>query len=178
MLENADTVILIGNIVAMVGACIMVLAGFLKKKNQILIAQCIQFAIMGVGNLILGGVTGFITNLVSIVRNLITFRWPFKWPLKLVFIGITVALTIVFNGSGLIAWLPAIAAAVFTWFLDTKSEVILKLTIIFSQALWLIYDYNIKNYVSMAFDLATMITNLVGISMILLGKDKRKETAQ
>ena len=51
-------IIVIGNIVAFIGAILMVLVGFIKTKRNILIAQNIQFLIMGLGNLILGGVSG------------------------------------------------------------------------------------------------------------------------
>ena len=58
-------ILLIGNAVSMVGCFIMVAIGFLKKKSHILIAQSVQCAFMGAGNLILGGVSGFIANVVS-----------------------------------------------------------------------------------------------------------------
>ena len=49
--------LLIGNAISMVGCLIMVLIGFLKRKNAILIAQCVQCLFMGAGNLILGGIS-------------------------------------------------------------------------------------------------------------------------
>ena len=66
MLENS---LLIGNIIALIGALFMVAIGLVKNKRNILIMQNIQFFIMGIGNLILGGVSGFVANIVSIIRN-------------------------------------------------------------------------------------------------------------
>lgn len=67
--------LLIGNAISMIGCLIMVLIGFLKKKNHILIAQCVQCLFMGVGNLALGGVSGFICNIVTILRNLVFVKF-------------------------------------------------------------------------------------------------------
>ncbi len=49
--------ILIGNIISFAGAIIMVLIGLIKERKKILSAQIAQFALMGLGNLVLGGVT-------------------------------------------------------------------------------------------------------------------------
>jgi 16S rRNA (cytosine1402-N4)-methyltransferase len=61
--------LLIGNAISMIGCLIMVGIGFLKKKNHILIAQSVQCLFIGSGNLILGGISGFICNMVTIIRN-------------------------------------------------------------------------------------------------------------
>ena len=63
--------LLIGNAISMIGCLVTVAIGFLKEKNQILLAQCVQCLFMGVGNLTLGGVSGFICNIVTILRNLV-----------------------------------------------------------------------------------------------------------
>ena len=69
-------------------------------------------------------------------------------------------------GDGLICWLPILAAAVFTWFLDTKSEAKLKVVILFTQVMWLIYDIHYRNYVATTFDVMTMCSNLIGFFMV------------
>lgn len=162
--------LLIGNSVSMVGCLIMVAIGFLKKKSHILIAQSIQCGFMGLGNLILGGVSGFIANVVSILRNLVFAKVSVTLPLKLFFIALQVVLSLNSLGDGLICWMPILAAAIFTWFLDTKSEATLKRVIITTQVLWLIYDIYYHNYVAMSFDVLTMCSNVIGIFMVRKSK--------
>ena len=74
--------LLIGNAISMIGCLIMVGIGFLKKKTHILIAQSVQCLFMGAGNLILGGVSGFICNIVTIVRNLVFINFRTGMPSK------------------------------------------------------------------------------------------------
>lgn len=159
--------ILIGNIVALAGAAVMVASGFIKNRKNVLIAQCGQFAIMGVSNLILGGVTGMISNVVSILRNIICLKREFTIPLKIFFIAIQLILSARVNTMGLIGWFPIIAACIFTWFLDTKSDLFLKFIIIVTMLPWCVYDFVLYNYVSFAFDVFTIISNTIGIIMLL-----------
>ena len=161
---------LIGNLISGIGCLIMVGIGLLRKKSHILIAQCVQCGFLGLGNLVLGGVSGFICNMVTIVRNLVFVKNPITTRLKISFILLQLVLSIGSLSAGFIGWLPLIAAAVFTWYLDTQSAVKLKLVILFTQVLWLIYDLYYRNYVASAFDVMTMISNLIGLYMIVKKK--------
>lgn len=158
--------------VSFIGALFMIAIGFLKRKQHILVAQCLQFGIMGAGQWILGGVTGVISNLVSIVRNLVCIRLPFRLPLKLVFMFIQVLMTLAVKPVGLVAWFPTLAACMYTWFLDTKKETLLKVVIIACQLLWIVYDASIQNYSALIFDVFTVFSNLAGIFMILKSTKK------
>ena len=168
--------IIIANIFAFVGASLMAGIGLLKKKNQILIVQCIQFLIMGIANLLLGGITGFISNIASIARNLFCLKWEYTTPWKLVFIAMQILLSAGANNLGLLGWFPIISSVLFTWFLDLKSEIQLKIVIITAQVLWIFYDFTLMNYVTFVFGIITVISNLIGIWMIL--KDRKAEGGQ
>lgn len=168
--------IIIGNIIAFIGCGLMVYVGFIKEKRRILSTQCVQFALQGVANLILGGVSGFIANIISILRNLAFSKWKSTLWLKLGFIVLQLALSLSTLDEGFVALLPIASTILFTWFLDTKSEVTLKIVIITTQILWLIYDFIHLNYVAVAFDIFTMVSNFIGIRMILKDKAGEKGT--
>ncbi len=159
-----------GNLVSMVGCVLMVAIGFVRKKERILALQCVQFGILGLGNLILGAYSGFISGMVSVLRNLI-----FPWVngglgLKLVFIAAQVVLTTMAGWAGIISLLPLCAGILFTWFIDTKSDMQLKAVIIVGQVLWGIYDFHYRNLVAFSFDLLTIVTNFIAV--ILLKRDE------
>lgn len=162
--------LLIGNAISMIGCLIMVAIGFLKKKSHILLAQSAQCAFMGFGNLILGGVSGFICNIVTIVRNLVCLKFPVTTGLKIFFIGLQLVLSLGSMSTNWITWLPLISASLFTWFLDTKSAAKLKVVILCTQVMWLTYDLYYRNYVASAFDVMTMCSNTIGLYMLLKKK--------
>lgn len=158
--------IIIGNAIFFVGSLIMVAIGLIRSKQKILIAQCVQFTIMGVGQLILGGITGTITNIVSILRNIICVRVKFTLVYKLIFMGLQVALTLLVRPTSLLQWLPTVAALLYTWILDTKSEKVIKITMIACEVIWVVFDFSIQNYVGAVFDIFTIVSTIAGIIML------------
>ena len=158
--------VILGNLISLVGCLLMVAIGFIRRKEHILAAQCLQFGLMGLGNLVLGAVSGTISNIVGILRNLVFARWKSSLPLKIFFIAVQVLLSISALQSSALEWLPLLATAIFTWFLDTRSEITLKIVIIATLAMWLVYDFCHLNYVAMTFDALSILSNSVGIWML------------
>ena len=158
--------LLLGNAAAMIGCLVMVLIGFLNKKHHILIAQCVQCAFMGVGNLILGGIGGFVCNIVTILRNLVFLKFRNTVLLKVFFLVLQFVLSIGTLSLGFISWLPILASVLFTWFMDTNSEAKLKVVILFTQIMWLTYDLYFRNYVASAFDVMTFFSTCIGLYWI------------
>ena len=159
--------ILLGNGIALFGAVLMAATGLIKPRKHILVAQCVQFEITGIANLILGGLNGFVSALVSITHNLICLKRELTTPIKIGVIFIQAVLTLSINHSSIIGIMPELSACIYTWFLDVKDEIKLKVVIIISQVCWLIYDLSILNYVSFAFDIITILANLIGIVTII-----------
>lgn len=172
--------VILGNVFSFLGCALMVGVGFIKQKKRILSVQCVQFVLQGFANFLLGGMSGVVANLVSLLRNLAFTRFKNTVWLKLFFIALQLVLSLKSLSSGFVSWLPLIAAVLFTWFLDVKSEVRLKIVIISTQVLWLVYDYVHLNYVAVAFDTFTMISNCIGIYMLLHERKKNSggETQQ
>lgn len=158
--------VLLGNILSFVGCALMVIIGFVKKKKHMMTAQCFQFGFLALGNLALGAKAGFISGVVNVVRNLVFFRVDQTVWLKIGFIAVQGVLTAFTARGGMIEWLPWMASVVFIWFLDTKSAAKFKASIMAGQALWMIYDWNYRNFVSFTFDILTILSNLAGILML------------
>ena len=156
-------ILVIGNVISFAGAMLMVAVGFLRTRRSILLTQCSMFTLMGTANIILGGMTGAISSLVSILRNLLCLRGPLTVPMKLLVIAIQVMLSVKVNTLGWIGWLPIISACFYTWMIDVKDETALKVVLIIAQSLWFVYDLTIQNYVGFTFDILTILSNLYGI---------------
>ena len=164
--------VVMANLVSMVGCVLMVAIGFMQKRRTILLAQCVQFSILAAANLMLGAMTGFISGGIGIIRNLVFLKWENTRFLKLIFVAVQLVLSLSVGIHSFIDWFPIISTVLFTWFLDVKSEVRLKLVMIVAQSLWLIYDLVYLNYVTAVFDALTITSNLIGIMMILPGGKK------
>ena len=80
--------ILLGNIISFVGSVVMIYVGVLKSKKAILITQGIQCGIMAVSNIVLGGLSGCLTNLITVIRNVYCLKFNYNRPVKIVLIAV------------------------------------------------------------------------------------------
>ncbi len=156
---------LFGNLAALIGCVIMVWTGLVQKKEHILMAQCAQFAFMGMGNLALGALAGVIANGISITRNLVLAKVKPTWSMKIGFLAAQVVLTLIIGIRSPFELLPIVATMIFTLALDW-SDTRFKLALMASQKLWLVYDLHYHNYVAAAFDVLTVVSTGIGIWML------------
>lgn len=149
----------------------MMLIGFIKDKNKILMAQCGQFVLMGISHYLLGGMGGVIATVVSILRNLVFFKFKTSVPLKIFFIGLSVVLSLGTVTLNPITWFPILATCLFTWVIDSEDIVKFKTVIIITMVMWLVYDAVHLNFIAAAFDIFTIVSTSYSVWSI---KKERK----
>lgn len=66
--------LIIGNIIGLIGSFAMVIGGNIKDKSKALTAQTMQLLFLSISNLVLGSIPGFIINLISVIRNILSNR--------------------------------------------------------------------------------------------------------
>lgn len=165
--------IVIGNIVALVGSVLMAYSGIIKEKQKIIIVQTIQMLMLGISNIILGGIPGAIINSVNCIRNILCYEEKLGFKEKLILVTISVGLSIYFNNLGIIGILPVIATVFYTMLMDMKNVVKFKVLLIFTLILWGIYDIYIKSYTSAIFDFITIGANIFSIYKIYKLKENK-----
>ena len=101
-----------------------------------------------------------------VVRNVFCYYDKFELKEKIVFILLSVILTIAFNNLGIIGYLPLISTVIYVLLIDLKDVIKFKYLIIFTMVLCAIYDFTIKSYTSFAFIIFTIISNIFAIYQI------------
>ncbi|MGN1299212.1 MAG: YgjV family protein [Candidatus Scatovivens sp.] len=158
--------IIIGNIIALVASILMVYSGMLKQKKKILYFQTVQIGMFVVSNIILGGMTGAIINVLSMIRNILCYKDKLGLKEKIIITVLSVILTFRFNNLGYIGALPLISTVVYIWLMNIKDVKKFKLLIAFTMLMWFIYDVAIKSYTSAIFDFMGIVANIVTIFQI------------
>ena len=166
------SLLLLGNILGLIGSAVMVFLGFIKKPRTFVLVQSVQAAIMTAANFVLGGISGVVINVLSLIRNLICYKWKLSVPLKLVFIALQILIPAFMGGGGLVFWLPVLAGCSLTWFLDTENALLLKIVVEIGQVLWGVYDLSISNYTTFVFDVIAVISNAYSLFVITRNKTK------
>ena len=166
--------IIIANVIDFLGALLQVFSGSIKQKARILVVQTVQLLMQGVSMLLLGGITGAISNVLSCLRNYLCYKEKLTPLWKAFLIAASIVMTIFLNDQGLLGVIPAAVCTVYILLMDVKDPIKFKLLVTLSFAPWIAYHFALKAYVATVFDIATVITN--GITLILMIKEKRSAT--
>lgn len=154
---------LIGNILSLIASLLMVYTGTINNRKKIIIIQIIYTLLFSLSDLLLGGFSGAIINMISILRNILSYNEKLGLKEKIVLIILALITTSAFNNLGLIGILPFLSMVMFILFMNTKDIQKFKLIIIFSSALWVIYDFTIRLYVSSIFDILTILSTTLSL---------------
>ena len=167
--------VIAGNIISFVGCMMMILIGFIKKKEQILLAQCAQFSVQSVGNLAVGSISGCISCIIGVIRILVFNKVKVTVWLKLGFLALQAVLTAAFGAETLVEWIPFLSMVAYTWYLDTDNAVVFKLANMAGVVMWAVHDFHYHNFVAFSFDVMTVVSTTIGILMILRDRKKTAE---
>lgn len=168
-------IILIANIIDFVAALVQVASGSIKKKAKILGVQSVQLLMQAVSMLLLGGVTGAVSNVLSCYRNYLCYKDKLSGLWKGLLIAASVGMTVLLNEQGLLGIIPAAVCTVYILLMDMKDPVKFKLLVTLSFVPWMIYHFALKAYVGAFFDAATVITNTVTLFVMIREKKHTEE---
>ena len=163
--------VIAANIIDFIAAIIQVGSGAVKKKPRILVIQIIQLLMQAVSMLLLGGVTGAISNVLSCFRNFLCYKEKLNIIWKIVLIAASIAMTIIFNEQGLLGIIPAAVCTVYIIFMDIKDPIKFKLLVTLSFVPWAFYHFILKSYTGAIFDAATVVTN--GVTLVGMIREKK-----
>ena len=166
-------IVLIANIIDFIAALIQVGSGAIKQKTKILVVQIIQLLMQGVSMLLLGGVTGAVSNVLSCYRNYLCYKERLNKFWKAILIAASIVMTILLNGQGLLGIIPAAVCTIYIIFMDIKDPIKFKLLVTLSFIPWIFYHFALKLYVGAIFDTATVLTNAITLYSMI----KQKKTA-
>ena len=164
--------IIIANIIDFVAAIVQVGSGAIKKKSRILIVQTIQLLMQAVSMLLLGGVTGAVSNVLSCFRNFLCYKDKLNVVWKVILIIASIGFTIALNDQGFLGIIPAAVCTIYIIFMDIKDPVKFKLLVTLSFVPWAVYHFILKSYTGAIFDVATVVTNAV--TLFKMVKDNKE----
>ena len=103
--------VIAANIIDFLAAILQVGSGSIKLKSKILMVQILQLLMQAVSMLLLGGVTGAVSNVLSCYRIYLCYKEKLTPFWKALLIAASIQMTVFLNNQG---WLGIIPAAVCT----------------------------------------------------------------
>ena len=162
--------IIIANIIDFLAALIQVGSGAIKKKSKILVVQIVQLLMQGVSMLLVGGITGAISNVLSCYRNYLCYKEKLNRAWKGILIAASVLMTVLFNNQGWLGIIPVVVCTVYILLMDVKDPVKFKLLVTLSFVPWIIYHFALQLYVAAIFDTISVITSAVTLFVMIKEK--------
>jgi len=170
--------VVIANVISLMGACLLVVCGCLKKRRKTFAFQNGQMILFIIANILLNAYAGIVTNAVSILRNVFCMLGKFNWIVK-IFINLCfIGFNLCFNNHGMIGWLPVISGIFYSSFMDVKDERTFKIIIGLSEFPWIIYDCYIMNYVSVVIEVVSIISCTIGYFRVRKDMQIREEICE
>ena len=166
--------VITANIIDFLAALLQVGSGSIKKKDKILAVQIIQLLMQGVSMLLLGGITGAISNVLSCVRNYLCYKERLNKLWKGILIAASAVMTIAFNNQGWLGVIPFVVCTVYILLMDMKDPIHFKILVTLSFLPWIIYHFALKAYVATVFDAATVVTSAVTLFVMIREKKRAK----
>lgn len=169
--------LILGNFIALIASILMIYVGTIKDKSKIIFTQTLQIMITIVSNIILGGITGAVINIICCIRNILCYKEKLNKTVQTILIILSIIFSLIFNDLGLIGLLPLISTVIYTIFMNIQDVVKFKVLIMVTTFMWFIYDLTILSYSSALFDLLCVFTNLFSILRIKQLENKTKNTS-
>ncbi len=150
-------------------ALFLLLSLFGKNTKQILFMQTISFLFKTIHYYLLGGLSGFVTSFISMIRNLIFYRIKENYIISICFIFVYILIGII-TFNTFFSLLPVIATIVYTIIINYNNPKYLRYGMFLTSITWLIYNIYINSYSGIFIQIVMIITNIVAIIKL----DKKK----
>ena len=147
----------------------LMIGNFKKTSKQILIFQTISFFFKGIHYLLLGGLSGFYSSVISMARNILFFKFKKSFYLMVLFIIIYFVMGI-FSYKDFYSIIPSMASVFYTVIVNTNKPRYLRSGMVINSLLWLIYNIYIVSLAGIITQIVLIISTL--ISIIKLDKNK------
>ena len=151
-----------GQILGFVYAIFLILSSFGKTTKQILFLQTISFLFKTLHYYLLGGISGFLTSLISMIRNIIFYKIKTNKLWTIFFIIIYIIIGIITLKS-FYTLLPVLATITYTLIINYNNPKYLRYGMFITSLTWLIYNIYIISYSGIIIQIIMLISNVIAI---------------
>ena len=167
--------VIAANIIDFLAAILQVGSGSIKQKSKILMVQILQLLMQAVSMLLLGGVTGAVSNVLSCYRNYLCYKGKLNTFWKAALIAASIVMTVLLNDQGWLGIIPAAVCTVYILLMNLRDPVQFKLLVTLPFVPWLVYHFLLGSFVGAIFDALTIASN--GVTLWAMLKEKKNSKA-
>ena len=153
---------------------------FLKSRKKILILFILYSSFYGMHYLLLNAMTGFLMNLVSIVRNIIFFRHEINnkenSKLFLLILFIIIIIFTIFSYKDYFSLISMFASMISTYSIWQKNHVLYKVLAVVVSICFIIYAIHINSLFAILTEVLLLLAEIIGLCLIKIQKNRTEES--
>ncbi len=161
----------LGQLFSLLSSACLAYSTFGKSKNRMILWQTVNASFYSASCLFLGGYSAVVSNILTIVRNILQIKGKMTKALAAAICVFMAALGLALNNRGVLGLLPITASVIYTVMMYTaKTTRQMNAAVAINMLQWGIFDCFIKAYPSLVMDI--VIVSLSTINFFA----KRKNT--
>ena len=148
-------------IIGFIYALFLMISNFGKTAKHILMLQTISFFFKSFHYYLLGGLSGFLTSVISMIRNLLFYKIKSKiWTIIFIIIYVIIG---IFTYSSIFTIFPVLATIIYTLIINYNNPKYLRYGMFLTSLTWLIYNIYIFSYSGIITQVIMIISNIIAI---------------
>ena len=169
--------LILGNLISLCASACLAASCCAKSKNSAYRLQAAESAVLCGSYLVFSAWAGLITQILSVIRNLMVVRGKFSARWMVLFTGLAVVLGAAVNDRGLIGLLPVAATVQLTLcnhFCENMKQV--KVSFLVNALQWMAFSFCIGDYVNVCTQVVVISLCIVSLAR-LIRQDRRAPAA-
>lgn len=169
---------LLSQIIVIVATIFIAFTYFIKNRKKILILFILYSIFYGIHYLLLNATTGFLMNLVSIIRNIIFYKQEInnKQNSK-IFLVVLFSIIILFTLCSYKDYYSLIsmsASLISTYSIWQKNPIIYRILAVIVSICFIIYAIHINSVFAIITEVFLLTTEIIGLILLKIQKDRQK----
>ena len=169
---------LLSQIIVIVATIFIAFTYFIKNRKKILILFILYSIFYGIHFLLLNATTGFLMNLVSIIRNIIFYKQEInnKQNSK-IFLVVLFSIIILFTLCSYKDYYSLIsmsASLISTYSIWQKNPIIYRILAVIVSICFIIYAIHINSVFAIITEVFLLTTEIIGLILLKIQKDRQK----
>ena len=143
-------------------ALFLIISNFGKTAKKILLIQTMAFFFKSIHYYLLGGVSGFLTSLVSMIRNLLFSKKACNLIWTIIFITIFIGIAVI-SYKGVYTLFPVLATIIYTIIINYEKPKYLRVGMLITSMSWLLYNIYVESWAGTVIQIILLISNITAI---------------
>ena len=139
----------IQHLFSLIASIFITISTFSKRKNKMFVLQAGTSVFNGIANGIVGSPTGIVTNIISLIRNILVAKdkWS-KWTASICAI-LCFSIGLISNQKGIIGILPVLSTTSYCIvLLFCKNAQHVRYILVYTNIIWAIYNFTVGLYIA------------------------------